>query len=183
MTDILILDYDPTWPLLFESLRQPLWNVVSDFAIAIEHVGSTSVPGLVAKPIIDVDVIVPDGEVAAAIARLAPLGYIHRGDLGIPQREAFTNPAGLPPHHLYVCPQCSPALANHLAVRDYLRAHPFAVSEYGELKKRLAREYAEDIDGYVEAKSAFLAGVLRAAGFADDALAAIENLNRRRTVV
>ena len=82
-------------------------------------------------------------------------------------------------HNLYVCPTTSQALANHLAVRDYLRAHPNAVREYGDLKKRLAREYADNIDGYVEAKSEFLLGVLREVGFASTALAEIQQMNRR----
>src|SRR5579862_585811 len=85
-----IVDYDPSWPTLFETLRSRLLLVVGDIADSIEHVGSTAVPGLAAKPIIDIDVVVEaDTDVSLAIERLAVLGYQHRGDLGIEGREAF----------------------------------------------------------------------------------------------
>ncbi len=125
---ITVVDYDPTWPQVFKRLRAPVWQVVQDFALAVEHVGSTSVPGLAAKPIIDMDVILASpAEIALAIERLATLGYVHRGNLGIEGREAFQRPAHLPPHHLYVCVQDSVSLRNHLALRDYLRSHPAAM--------------------------------------------------------
>ena len=177
MNDVVVQDYDPSWPQVFEALRSPIWSAVSDIAISVEHVGSTSVPGLAAKPVIDMDVVVAEGEVAAGIARLSALGYGHRGDLGIPGREAFGSLPHSPRHHLYLCPASSPALANHLAIRDYLRANPFAARAYGNLKKRLAREHPNNIDAYVEAKTDFLVGILRKVGFTTDALAAIERMN------
>src|SRR5258707_11678358 len=107
---IVVVDYDPAWPSTFEMLRSRAWEVVGDFALSIEHVGSPSVPGLAAKPIIDMSVVVTSPtEISLAVTRLATLGYVHRGDLGIVGREAFHLPAGLPAHHLYVCPQDSPA--------------------------------------------------------------------------
>src|SRR5438132_128523 len=116
---IVVVDYDPAWPNTFEMLRSRAWEVVGEFAISIEHVGSTSSPGHAAKPVIDMCVVVTSPtEILLAVTRLATLGYVHRGDLGIVGREAFHSPAGLSAHHLYVCPQDSPALANHLAVRD-----------------------------------------------------------------
>jgi GrpB-like predicted nucleotidyltransferase (UPF0157 family) len=179
VTGLAVVDYDVSWPLLFETLRSPVWSVVADVAGSIEHVGSTSVPGLAARPVIDIDVVAPRIHMATAIARLTTLGYEHRGDLGVPQREAFRRPPGWPPHHLYLCPTGSTALANHVAVRDYLRARPPAARAYGDLKKRLALEYARDIDGYVEAKTGFLLEVLRKSGFAEGRLAEIERVNRR----
>jgi GrpB-like predicted nucleotidyltransferase (UPF0157 family) len=173
-----VVDYDPGWPALFESLRSSVWQAVADVALSIEHVGSTSVPGLAAKPVIDMDVVVPGAQIAAAIARLARLGYQHQGDLGVPEREAFRSPRGSPRHHLYVCSANSLALANHLAIREYLRAHPDTARAYGDLKRRLAREYADDADGYTVEKTQFILAVLRGAGFADRALAEIERLNR-----
>ena len=120
---------------------------MADLATAIEHVGSTAVPGLAAKPIIDLTVVVPThAEVAAAIERLSTLGYVHRGSLGIDGREAFDADARLPRHHLYLCARDSVALANHLTVRDYLRRHPETADEYGALKKRLAQAFPHDID-------------------------------------
>ena len=176
---IVVVDPDPAWPLVFERLHATIWPAVADLAVGIEHVGSTAVPGLAAKPIVDIDVIVPPGQVAAVVARLAALGYQHKGDLGVPGREAFAEPSGTPRHHLYVCPIGNTALANHLAVRDRLRADPEAARVYGELKRRLAAQYADDVDGYVEAKSGFILKLLRDSGFAESDLASIEAINRR----
>lgn len=179
MPPIEVVDADPAWPLVFARLRAAIWPALADIALGIEHVGSTAVPGLAAKPIVDIDVIVPPGQVVAATARLAGLGYAHKGDLGVPGREAFAHPPDTPRHHLYVCPAANTALANHLAVRDYLRANPDAARAYGELKRRLAVRFAEDVDGYVEGKSAFILDILRRSGFAEADLAAIEAINRR----
>ena len=177
---IVVLDYDPEWPRLFEVLRHPIANALSDVAIAIEHVGSTEVPGLAAKPIVDLDVVVPPNQVATAIARLAALGYEHKGDLGVPGREALRHPPHLPRHHVYVCPPGNLALANHLAVRDRLRADPAIASAYGALKKQLAARFADDVDRYVAGKTAFILDVLRQAGFRAEDITAIERLNRAR---
>src|SRR4051794_11124858 len=97
----------------------------------------------------------------------------HQGNCGVPQREAFRRPSGSPAHRLYLCPFNSRALANHLAIRDHLRTNPSEARAYGDLKKRLALEFAHDVDGYVEAKTAFLVGILRTLGFPEDALAEI----------
>src|SRR6516165_10752214 len=101
---VIIVDYDSRWPDLFEELRVPVVAALGDLVIVVEHIGSTAVPGLAAKPIIDMDVVVPSvADIPEAIGRLATLGYVHRGDLGIAGREAFTAPAGTPRHHLYMC--------------------------------------------------------------------------------
>lgn len=179
MTGLVVVDYDPAWPRWFEALRSTIWAAVADVATSVEHVGSTAVPGLAAKPVIDIDVVVPSHHLAAAITRLATLGYEHQGDRGIPQRESFRRPPASLPHHLYACPIGSPALANHIAVRDYLRANPAAAHAYGDLKKRLALQYSEDAAGYVEGKTALLVGILRETGFSEPLLAEIERMNRR----
>ncbi|MDX1395576.1 MAG: GrpB family protein [Gemmatimonadota bacterium] len=176
---VVVVEYDPAWPSVFERLRTDIDEAVAHLAVAIEHVGSTAVPGLAAKPVIDMDVVVPQGRVGDAIARLAAIGYEHRGDLGVPGREAFHEPREAPRHHLYVCPAGSPALANHLAVRDYLRDHPEEARTYGALKVRLADEFGDDIDGYIEGKSSFLLGVLERVGFDPETLGEIERVNRR----
>ena len=179
MKTIAVVDYDPAWPATFESLRAAIWPAVHDIATAIEHVGSTAVPGLAGKPVIDLDVVVPSASAAAiAIQRLGSIGYLHRGDLGVPGREAFRAPASVPRHHLYLCLATSPALANHLAVRDHLRAHPPIVAEYGALKKQLAVQFVHDGEGYTAGKTNLLIRVLRAAGFDPDQIEEIERLNR-----
>jgi GrpB-like predicted nucleotidyltransferase (UPF0157 family) len=177
---VVVVDYDPSWPIAFEELRDALGDAVGDIAVSIEHVGSTAVPGLAAKPVIDIDIVVAESDVARAIERLAEIGYAHRGDLGIPSREAFRSPPGSRPHNLYVCPSNSPALNNHLAFRDYLRGNPRASREYGALKMRLAEEFSDDIDGYVEGKTAFIVGILEKVGLTRDDITDIERMNRRR---
>src|SRR5207244_7814251 len=157
--------YDRVWTGLFELLRARILPAVADEALGIEHVGSTAVPGLAAKPIIDSTVVVPSRpHVTVTIDRLATLGYRHRGNLGIEDREAFDHAEGLPAHNLYVCPQETLGVINQLAVRDHLRAHPEKALAYGQLKKRLAREFTHDIDRYVYGKTDFVLGILRAAG-------------------
>jgi GrpB-like predicted nucleotidyltransferase (UPF0157 family) len=124
-------------------------------------------------------VVVPSAaDVPEAISALARLGYEHRGDLGVPGREAFHAPAGGFPHHLYVCPTTSVALANHLAVRDYLRNHAGMAREYGALKLRLAEQFRFDRERYCEAKSELLLGILREVGFDPASLAEVESVNR-----
>ncbi len=178
---IVVVDYDPTWPEVFERLRALVWQVVQDFALGIEHVGSTSVPGLAAKPIIDMDVVISSPvQIPLAIERLGTLGYVHRGNLGIEGREAFQQPAHLPAHHLYVCPQDSVSLRNHLALREYLRAHPEARQAYRALKKRLAQEHAHNIEAYIEAKSDLILSMLAQTGFESDQIAAIREQNRAK---
>jgi GrpB-like predicted nucleotidyltransferase (UPF0157 family) len=177
---IQVVDYDPEWPDLFQRLREGIWPSNRDFAIAIEHVGSTSVPGLAAKPVLDIDVVVPSrNEIQLAATRLSNLGYAHRGDLGIEDREAFTAPEDRPAHHLYVCPSQSVALLNHLTLRDHLRAHPADVEAYSALKKRLAEQCSGDIDSYIAGKTDFILAILAYRGFSSERLESIRRANRR----
>jgi GrpB-like predicted nucleotidyltransferase (UPF0157 family) len=129
-------------------------NLLGHVVVAVEHVGSTAVPNLRAKPILDIDVVMPSYEVFPEIvARLQELGYTHNGDQGISQREVFkalddTAPYTLPrrqwmPHHLYVCPVTSVELHRHLAFRDALRAEASLRQEY-ELRKQAIEERAGD---------------------------------------
>jgi GrpB-like predicted nucleotidyltransferase (UPF0157 family) len=180
MRTIEVVDYDPAWPALFEQLRARLWTAVEQCAISVEHIGSTSVPGLAAKPLVDITVIVAEeDQVPIAIERLAALGYVHQGDLGVEGREAFQSPRGLPAHNLYVCQRNSLGLENHLAVRQYLRTHADAARSYGDLKKRLAGQFRHDIDGYVAGKTDATIEILRGSGFPADKLEAIARANRK----
>ena len=182
MTTIVVVDYDPNWPNIFDALRERIWPVLSGCATSIEHVGSTAVPGLAAKPIIDMTVVVPaSDDVPVAISHLAELGYTHQGNLGVEGREAFRTPGAMPRHHLYLCASGSLALRNHLAVREHLRGYPDVAKEYGDLKKRLAAQFPADIDAYVAGKTDLLVRILADAGFHADELAAIERINRRNS--
>jgi len=119
-----IQDYDPSWPQRFETLCAGIAAALGEMVSVIEHVGSTAVPGLAAKPIIDIDVVLRSAtDLPQVIARLASLGYEHQGNLGIPGREAFRMPPRDWPHHLYVCPPDSQEYRRHLSFRDHLRRH------------------------------------------------------------
>ena len=153
---VVVLPYDPKWAYDFQEIKAEIEAAVGHLTVGIEHVGSTAVEGLSAKPCIDLDVIVPDEAVLPAVIRgLAAIGYIHEGDLGIKGREAFqyTHKPHLQAHHLYVCPRNSAELHRHLTFRDYLRSHPEAVAAYSQVKETAARLYPDDIDGYMAYKS------------------------------
>ena len=153
---VVVLPYDAGWKDAFITIKQELEAALGDCALAIEHVGSTSVEGLSAKPCIDIDVVIEDYAVFdTVVRRLADIGYIHEGDLGIPQREAFdyTDKPHLQTHHLYVCPKHSAELHRHITFRDYLRANPAAVKQYGAVKEEAARRFPDDIDGYIAYKT------------------------------
>jgi GrpB-like predicted nucleotidyltransferase (UPF0157 family) len=160
---IVVTDYDEEWPLLFEQLAQPVRDAVVDLGAEVEHVGSTAVPGLAAKPIVDIDVVVPSADaVPTVIERLRSLGYVHQGDKGIRGREAFMWPRGARPHHLYVVVRGSRPSVEHIRFRDYLRDHPDVARDYAALKTGLADRHGDDPLSYTNAKSGFIAGVLRA---------------------
>jgi GrpB-like predicted nucleotidyltransferase (UPF0157 family) len=159
-----ITAYDPCWPQTFAALRDEIASTLGSLAQRVEHVGSTAVPGLPAKPIIDLDVVIATpADLPTVITRLATLGYQHQGDLGITGREAFTIPATGPAHHLYVCPAGSRELARHVAFRDYLRRHPAQARAYAELKRSLAAQFRSDRDAYARGKKAFIEQALTAA--------------------
>jgi GrpB-like predicted nucleotidyltransferase (UPF0157 family) len=179
VTRVVVLPYDPAWPARFDALAERLSPALAGLDARVEHVGSTSVPGLAAKPIIDADVIVAAADVPAAITALATLGYAHRGDLGVPGRHAFTRPEGTFAHNLYVCVDGCESLVNHLTLRDHLRAHPDDAAAYGALKLELARRHPDDIDAYIEGKTPFIVDILSRHGMSGDALERITDVNRR----
>ena len=153
---VVVLPYDEAWDSEFQMIRAELECALGDLAVGIEHVGSTSVRGMSAKPCIDVDVVIESSSLLdAVIARLADIGYIHEGDLGIKDREAFkySDKPHLRSHHLYVCPAYSRELGRHIAFRDFLRANPTFRDMYGEVKSEGARLYPDDIDKYISHKS------------------------------
>jgi GrpB-like predicted nucleotidyltransferase (UPF0157 family) len=154
---VVILEYDPEWPRVFQCLQCRITDSLGDMAAAIEHIGSTSVPGLAAKPIVDIDVLLThEAMLPVAIDRLVSVGYIHRGNLGAPGREAFRTPADDPPHHIYLCTPGSAEFRRHTAFRDYLRAHPAEAKLYGDLKITLAERFRDDRAAYNAAKTEFV---------------------------
>ena len=159
---VVVLPYDEAWKKDFEEIKAELMAVLDGLVLSVEHVGSTSVPGLAAKPIIDIDVIIEDTDCFEKVkTALETIGYQHEGDLGIPGREAFKyhGKEHLRKHHLYVCAKDSDELKRHLSFRDYLRTHPEAVKEYGRIKEEGARLYPNDIDSYIEYKAPFIENI------------------------
>jgi len=153
---IVIVEYDPAWPLEFERLRERASAALGDVAISIEHIGSTAVLGLAAKPLIDLVVVVEPDKVELAIERLSAIGYVHEGNLGVEGREAFAPPESEPRHHLYVSPTDSEELRAQLAFRDRLLASAELAAEYEALKRDLALRFRDDRPGYTDAKTAFV---------------------------
>ena len=160
-----VVAYDASWPDRFDAIRRHLLPVFIATGATIEHVGSTSVPSLAAKPIIDINVVVQDAaDVPDAIERLASLGYVHEGDLGVQGREALSQsiePSGLAYHHLYVVVEGTPAHFDHVGFRDYLRDHPEEAARYQARKFEVAHLITpESRDAYIAAKAGLVEELL-----------------------
>lgn len=156
---VVVLPYDEQWKQDFLKIKADIMTMLENLIIGIEHVGSTSVQGLSAKPIIDIDVVIKDETyLKVVISALEKMGYQHEGNLGIVGREAFKydGEEHLKKHHLYVCPQDSLELKRHIAFRDYLRAHPDAILEYSLIKEEGAKRYPDDIESYIAYKTPFI---------------------------
>lgn len=161
--DIVVTQYDEAWPSFFDQICQEVWPHVQDVALRIDHVGSTAVLGLAAKPVIDVDIVLAKrDDVAELIERLKRVGYRWRGDLGVTGREAFSylGETELPSHHLYVVVENNRAHLDHLLLRDLLREHATAREQYADLKIQNAELANDNMDTYVAAKAHFVAELL-----------------------
>jgi GrpB-like predicted nucleotidyltransferase (UPF0157 family) len=170
-----VVDYDPSWADRFALLRTEylhVLNVAGVEVIAVEHVGSTAVPGLAAKPVIDVDIVVELAHVRAASEALESLGFQPLGDRGIPGRWAFREPPAFAGTNTYVVARDSLALKNHLRLRDTLRANNQLLQEYATVK-RAAAAHAADMLEYVSGKNDVVLRILAAAGLDDAELASI----------
>ena len=175
---LVVVPYDPQWPHRFEEIAASLRDALGALpVVAIEHVGSTSVPDLAAKPVIDVDVVVTRDIVRAAVAAIASAGYEPLGEMGVPDRFAFRSPVGAPRQNIYVTVVGSLALRNHLGLRDTLRACPDLRDEYGAVKLALAAR-TDDIDVYVDGKTDIVLRILQKVGLAQHELDELEGVNR-----
>jgi GrpB-like predicted nucleotidyltransferase (UPF0157 family) len=158
---IIVVEYDPRWAAIYERLSARIADALGELAAAVEHVGSTAVANLAAKPIIDIDVLLTArATLSEAVCRLEQIGYGYRGDLGIRGREAFRAPENEFRHHLYVCPADSSEFRRHLAFRDYLRTHPEEAKRYAAIKKSLAERFRNDRVAYNEGKGAYVEEIL-----------------------
>ena len=158
-----IAPYDPMWPRGFAAEADRLAQACRALPLRIEHIGSTAVPGLSAKPIIDILIGVPPRAVRAPyVAAIRDLGYEHLGAHGIPGRDYFRR--GSPrTHHVHLVSWSSTVWHDHLLFRDWLRQNESAALEYAVLKRELHAQFADDRSGYSESKSPFIKATLRRA--------------------
>ena len=144
--------YRPEWPLLFAQEAEKIGKAFGAELLAVHHIGSTSVEGLAAKPIIDILAVVRDVNAIDAFApAMEALGYEAMGEFGIPGRRYYRKGGENRTHQIHAFSE-----EDHLAVRDYLRAHPKEAKLYGDLKQRLAQQFPEDIERYCDGKDAFV---------------------------
>lgn len=174
---VTVVPYSKAWPAEFARVAEDLASALAGIPSAVEHVGSTAVTGLAAKPILDIDVIVSADRVADAIRSLERVGYVDRGELGVDGRHALEAPDDTPARHVYVCAVGVLAVRNHLAVRDVLRRRPDLRDEYGAVKRALADDPTMDMGRYLAGKSAVLQKVLAESDLTADERAAILRLN------
>jgi NAD-dependent deacetylase len=152
---IVISDYDSSWPVLFREEAERVGEALGDLVVAVEHIGSTAVPGLAAKPVIDILAGLRSLEIGRArIAAMEVLGYEYLGELGLPGRYYFRKGEAGSTHHVHAVEWDADQWHRHLAFRDYLRAHPDEALRYADAKRRLAAEVGHDWYEYVERKNA-----------------------------
>lgn len=166
MREVTVAEYDPRWPELFAEEAGQLRQAMSDALVAVEHVGSTAVPGLSAKPVIDILVSVATfGEGERAAPALAALGYECRGESGIPGRLFFRKgPVQFRrTHHLHMVEVGHAQWVSLLLFRDHLRTHPNAAQQYEALKRDLAVRFCDDRAAYSAGKADFIKAILEQA--------------------
>jgi GrpB-like predicted nucleotidyltransferase (UPF0157 family) len=157
-----LVPYDPSWPALFAAESRRILDVchAHGVSLVLEHTGSTAVPGLDAKPILDILAgRAAESDRAAAIAALVAAGYTYRGEQGILGRDFFRR--GEPrSHHVHLTTVGGTFWQDHRAFRDYLRAHPDEAAEYARVKHELAARFPRDRESYIDGKGAFVARIL-----------------------
>lgn len=159
-----LVDYDARWPALFDAERKRIRAHCRPLALKIEHVGGTSIPGMCAKPVLDMAAgRLPDTTLQDCVAALRRAGYEPRGDRGVPGRQFFCrgNPRA---YHVHLVEHGGPLWLDLLAFRDYLRTHADAARWFAAMKHDLASRFRSDREGYMTAKSAHVEAVLRMAG-------------------
>ncbi|MGA9695359.1 MAG: GrpB family protein [Dehalococcoidales bacterium] len=159
MTVMLVEKYNPLWAAWFKDIKEYLGINVSQSCLRIEHVGSTSIPGMVAKPIIDLILVIEPRDFEKIKTLLAERAYWHQGNLGIPDREAFellnaNTKKPIPKHHLYVCPSNSVELKKETAFRDFLKSSNEYAEKLSKLKWFLAETHNNNRQAYMEGKAA-----------------------------
>ena len=160
---IVIVDYDPRWPAMFEEEKRRLEGVIGPFGVLIEHMGSTAVPGLAGKPVIDLLIGIPLlADAALCIPRIEALGYdyVPEFEVEMPYRRFFRkDTGGIRSHQIHMVEPTHAFFGRHQRFRDYLRAHPDVAREYAALKRELAARLSPDVEAYASAKGPFVMAV------------------------
>jgi GrpB-like predicted nucleotidyltransferase (UPF0157 family) len=152
-----VVSYNPTWEQKFKDEANKIEKIFKDIFVNIYHIGSTAVPTLKAKPIIDIMVEVKDiNKVDRYNKQMKELGYVALGEYGIPQRRFFQKGGNNRSHHVHIFQSGSSQIKRHIDFRDYLISHPKIAKEYSSLKENLAKKYHHDIDKYWEGKNSFI---------------------------
>lgn len=153
-----VVSYNPSWPRKFEEESKQIAIALGENIVTIHHMGSTSIPNIYAKPVIDILVEVKDiAKLDEQSLAMETLGYEVMGEFGIPGRRYFRKEnQGIRTHNVHTFEVNSPEIIRHLAFRDYMITHPEAAQKYGELKRQLAKHYPDDINGYMDGKDSFV---------------------------
>lgn len=161
---VVVLPYDKNWDIEFEKIKNELLYVLEDVTLGIEHIGSTAVKGVVAEPIIDIDVIIPTYDCFnIVIKRLKKIGYKYEENPEIKDRESFKyiGKLKLMEHNLYVCPRNSKELKRHIAFRNYLINNKKAIETYNDIKINAVKKFPNNINKYGEYKSVYIKDIYR----------------------
>jgi GrpB-like predicted nucleotidyltransferase (UPF0157 family) len=159
MKKLEVVPYNPRWRDVFEAEAKHIAVALGENVVAIHHIGSTAIPNIFAKPVIDLLVEVRDiTRVIEQSSAMESLGYQVMGEFGIPGRRYFRkdNHEGIRTHQIHAFKAGSAEVVRHLAFRDYLIAHPEDAQKYSELKRRLAEENSQNMDGYIDGKDGFI---------------------------
>ncbi|MCA9123909.1 MAG: GrpB family protein [Planctomycetaceae bacterium] len=157
--EVLVLPYDPAWADMFHAESQLILSALGENSIAAHHIGSTAIPGVVAKPVIDMLIVVADIEaVDRCSENMEAIGYEVMGEFGIPSRRYFRkdNDTGKRTHHVHVFADGSNHIVRHLAFRDFMKAHPEWATRYSDLKLKLVAANPDSIERYMEGKDGFI---------------------------
>lgn len=156
---IRVVDYDPDWPVAYSDEARNVSKAAGNTLLRIHHIGSTSIPGIKAKPVIDILLEVESVEALdERTMEFQALGYEVMGEFGIPGRRYYRrdNDSGVRTHQIHAFKAGAPDVVRHLAFRDYMRSHPTVASQYGELKARLAKEHSHGMGAYTDGKDSFV---------------------------
>ena len=159
--EVIIVAYDPVWVERFREESNCIASVFGGELLSIYHIGSTSIPGMSAKPVVDIMPVVRDiSKVETFNAGMIQLGYTPMGEYGITGRRHFVKGADVRTHHVHSYQPDNPEVKRHLDFRDYLIAHEDEARQYVQLKVRLAKQHRYDIESYTQGKAAFIKGAL-----------------------